>query len=45
LVDEAVSLFVVDSKSQMITRKTVKGLRMYPAYPGVVFVHQLHYQK
>ena len=45
LVDEAVSLFVVDSKSQMITRKTVKGLRTYPAYPGVVFVHRLHYQK
>jgi peptide/nickel transport system substrate-binding protein len=45
LVDEAVSLFVVDSKSQMITRKIVQGLKMYPAYPGVVFVHELTYQK
>jgi len=43
LVDEAVSLFVVDQKSQMITRKAVKGYTNYPAYPGVVFVHELYY--
>ncbi len=43
LVDEAVSLFVVDQKSQMVKRKTVKGFKSYPAYPGVVFVHKLHY--
>jgi peptide/nickel transport system substrate-binding protein len=43
LVDEAVSLFVVDQKSQMIKRKAVKGFKGYAAYPGVVFVHKLHY--
>ncbi len=43
LVDEAVSLFAIDQKLQMITRKTVKGYINYPAYPGVVFVHNLHY--
>jgi hypothetical protein len=42
-VDEAVSLFVVDQKSQMIKRKAVKGFKGYAAYPGVVFVHKLHY--
>lgn len=43
LVDEAVSLFAIDRKAQMIKRKAVKGFKYYPAYPGVVFVHKLHY--
>jgi peptide/nickel transport system substrate-binding protein len=43
LVDEAVSLFVVDQKRQVIKRKAVKGYRGYAAYPGVVYVHQIHY--
>ena len=43
LVDEAVSIFVVDQKSQMIKRKAVKGFKSFAAYPGVVFVHKLNY--
>jgi peptide/nickel transport system substrate-binding protein len=41
LLDEAVSLFIYDREDVWVTVKNLQGFKFNPAYPTVVFFHQL----
>ena len=43
LVDDAVSLFVIDQKVIIAKRKEVKGYQPNVAYSSIVFVYQLYH--
>ncbi len=44
LLDDAASIFMYDRQDIWVTYKTIQGFKFNPAYPTVVFFHELTIQ-
>ncbi len=44
LLEDAVSLFIYDRQDVWVTVSNLKGFKFNPAYPNVVFAHELYYE-
>ena len=42
LIEESPAIFVYDTKSMIVTHKSLKGFKDNPAYSNVVFFHETH---